>query len=104
MSGQTHADATDQQAYEAAIKCYVVAGNASLDRKKAGDDAKAAAYDSKAHAAFDTAVRFGRSAGLSGEQMTRDFEATQEQELQKLVRDENYNRQSAANCRALGLL
>lgn len=102
--GPAHADASDQQAYEAAMKCYVVAGNASEDRKKVGDQEKAAAYEGKARAAFGVAVKFGRTIGLSRAQMTRDFEATQESELRKLVADVDYNRQSAAVCRALGLL
>lgn len=102
--GPARADASDEQAYRAAIKCYVVAGNASAERKRSGDEAKYAVYERQAHAAFDLAVKFGRAAGHNGSNIEADILETQERELPKLVKDVNYNRQSAATCRALGLL
>lgn len=101
---EVHAEASDQQAYEAAMKCYVVSGSAYGERKKAGDVVKADFYDQKAHASFDLAVKFGRSLGNSGKQIETDILATQERELPRLMKDVGYNRQSAAVCRALGLL
>jgi len=95
---------SDRAAYEAAMKCFVVAGNAYAERQKAGDQTKAAAYETKAHAAFDFAVKFGRSVGRNGSQIKADISETQDRELPKLVADVGYNRQSAATCRALGLL
>lgn len=104
FTAQAHAEASDQQAYEAATKCYVVAGNAYADRKRAGEMAKAQAYEQKAHAAFDLAVKFGRAAGHNGSNIEADILEAQERELPKLVKDVGYNRQAAATCRALGLL
>ena len=98
------AEASDRQAYEAAKKCYVVAAHAAGERERAGDKDKSAFYESKAHAAFDMASKFGQTAGLTGQQISRDIEATQDREIRKLVPDEAYFRQSAANCKALGLL
>lgn len=101
---QVSAEASDQQAYDAAIKCYLVAGHSHAERKRAGDDAKAALYDTKAHASFDLAVKFGQSLGRSGKEIEADILAMQDRELPKLVQDDNYDRQSAAVCKALGLL
>jgi len=103
-SGVAQADPSDRPAYEAAMKCFVVIGNAAGERERAGDAAKAATYKIKAHSAFDLAVKFGKSLGISGQQMTSDFQATQDRELRRLIEDVDYNRQSAADCRALGLL
>jgi hypothetical protein len=101
---RARAETGDQQAYEAAMKCYIVAANASLDRRKAGDEAKSVAYETKAHGDFDLAVKFGRSAGHNGANIEADILETQGRELPKLVKDVTYNRQSAATCKALGLL
>jgi hypothetical protein len=94
----------DRTAYEAATKCFVVNGLAARSRTKAGDKATAAQYDAQAHQSFDTALQLGRSIGLSGEQMSRDIDRTQAQELPKMMSVSGYYRDAMATCKAYGLM
>jgi hypothetical protein len=96
--------AENQAAYAAAMKCFVVNGNATGERLDAGDSAEAAAYEAQARRLFDLAVRLGQSLGYSRDRMEQDFGLAQARELPKLVKDVAYYRSAAATCRAMGLM
>ena len=94
----------NRAAYQAAMKCFVVAGTATGERRDAGDTAKAEMYETKARKAFDTAVRLAGMLGYDRDKVDQDFGLAQAQELPKMVKDIDYYRRSAATCRAIGLL
>jgi hypothetical protein len=105
------ADSTDdavtranRMAYDAAMKCFVANGYASDERRKAGDLAKSAAYGTKARASFDLAYAAGEKIGLSDDQISRDMDYAQETELPRFIRDQRYLLETAATCKALGLM
>lgn len=99
-----HAASADRQAYDAAMKCFVVIGNAVGERQRAHDAAKANSYEQKAHATWEVALKLGRNLGISGPQIADDFEAMRLREQRRLVSDADYNRQAAATCKAMGFL
>jgi hypothetical protein len=94
----------NRSAYDAAMTCFVAAGVAAGDFKKAGNVEKASALEGKARTSFDTAVRLGRSLGYTGEHMDEDFGLTQTRELPRMMSDTAYYRSEVAICKALGLM
>jgi len=102
-TSQIVTDEARRSAYEAALKCFVANGSAYGDAQKAGDAAEAAAFDAKARASFDAAVRLGELLGYSGTRVEQDFRLTQMRELPQIVSNPAYARQSLQTCKALGL-
>lgn len=97
-------DQANRAAYGHAMKCFVANGHARGMRQRAGDEAKAAAYETKARMSFDTAVKLGRALGYSGDRMDQDFGLAQTRELPAMVSDQKYFVEAAATCKALGLM
>jgi hypothetical protein len=105
--GPVSASATpagDREAYQLTMKCYVTDGFASDDQRKAGNSAKADAYEAKARRSFDLAYQFGQKIGLTEKQVGHDIDYAQSSELARMVRDRQYYAAAAANCSAVGLL
>lgn len=94
----------NRMAYDAAIKCFVAASVATGEREDAGDRDAATRYEHSARKSFDTASALGEKLGFSGSRINQDFGMAQAAQLPKLVRDLNYYRDTAAMCRALGLM
>ena len=94
----------DRLAYEAAVKCFVVAGAAAGEREDAGDAAQAAAYDAKARQSFNVATMLGHRLGLSNGSINQDFGLAQTRELPRIVANAAYRKSTAATCKAMGLM
>lgn len=101
---RTEPKSAKREAYEWAIKCFVADGHAQGQRKRAGDDRKAAYYEEKGHEAFDAATKLGAALGLTGGEVTEDFQRIQAVELPTMVGDDQYFLKAAATCKALGLM
>jgi hypothetical protein len=96
--------APGQEAYQAAMKCYVANVHAANGRKKVGDTAKAAIYVTNAKRSFDGAVALGRNMGLSNQQMNSDLDDVEARELGRIVADQDYFRSTVATCKGMGLM
>ncbi len=90
--------------YQTAMKCFVADAHASNERRRAGDSAKAAAYQGKSREAFDLVYRAGEKIGLSDDAIHRDLDFSQETELPRFIQDQSYLMQTASTCKALGLM
>jgi hypothetical protein len=90
-------------AYDWAVKCFVANGSARGTSNDAGDTAKAAAFERRARASFDTASALADKLGYSGSRLDQDLGLAQAQELPKFVRDITYLRNTLATCKGLGL-
>ncbi len=104
---QTAANADREKllaAYELAHKCFVADGFARQNRQEAGDQARAQYYDGKAKQAFDAAVRLSKSLGYTSARFDIDFKAISNRELARLMEDDGYFDQIAAQCKAYGLM
>ena len=107
VSADSTADAVakaNQGAYEHAIRCFLANGYASDGRRKAGDAARATAYDTKARQSFDLAYAAGNRIGLNDTKIGRDLDYYQSIELPRFIRDEKYLLSVASTCKALGLM
>jgi hypothetical protein len=91
-------------AYDSTLKCFVADGYASDERRKAGDAVKSAAYKAKARESFDLAYAAGEKIGLTDQKIGRDLDFAQETELPQFIRDQRYLLDTAATCKALGLM
>jgi hypothetical protein len=94
----------NHMAYDAAIKCFVADAYASDERRKAGDAAKSAAYHTMSRVSFDVAFTAGTKIGFDDDKVNRDLEFAQETELPRFIRDQKYLLDTAATCKAMGLM
>ena len=95
---------SDLAAYEATMKCFVANGVLAGTRRDVKDAAGVASAEANARRAFDLAVQFGHKLGYSENRINADFGLAQGRDLPKLVNDPAYVRETAATCRALGLM
>jgi hypothetical protein len=94
----------NRMAYEASMKCFVANGHARGLRTRAGDPAKAAMYERKAHDAFDMAHLAGQALGLSEDEVNADIKAVQDETLPRMVGNESYFHDAVAACKAADLM
>jgi hypothetical protein len=108
LTANAEPDSTVRPTYEAtyggALICMVANGYASLERRDAGDSAKATFYDGKAREAYDLAFQAGRYLGYGDPKIQADLDRVQAAELPKLMASVDYRRSVAATCKALRLL
>jgi hypothetical protein len=93
-----------RSAYAATLKCVVANGNAEGERRDAGDPNGAARYDANAKRSFDGAFKLGGVLGLSEQQINRDLDEAQANELPRMVKDRSYFIDAVATCKGLGLM
>lgn len=91
-------------AYELAHRCFVADGFAQMNREKANDQQRAQYYKQKAKQSFDASVRLSKLLGYSTERYQIDFQAISNRELARLMQDDGYFNQVAAECKAYGLM
>lgn len=94
----------NENAYAAAMKCFVANGRATGMRQRAGDAAGAARYEASGRSSFDAAMQLGRRLGYPNHRMNQDFDLVQLRELPLMVSDAAYFREAVTMCRSLGLM
>eukprot|EP01030_Chromulinospumella_sphaerica_P017210 gene17210-17034_t len=93
-----------RQAYQTAIRCFVVNGHVSLMFKRKGDTANAQLFDGKARTAHDAAKGYALFLKLAPNQISRDMDATTDAELRRLLAEPGYLTEAAKACKAASLM
>ncbi|ESQ82992.1 hypothetical protein [Asticcacaulis benevestitus] len=93
-----------QAAYELAHRCFAADGFAQMNREKANDQQRAQYYKDKSKQAFDVAARLSKQLGYTSNRFDIDFQAISKRELARLMQDDGYFNQIAAECKAYGLM
>ena len=101
VSAEDAVTIANRGAYDWALKCFVANGSAAGTSKDGGDAAKAAAFEDRARASFDTASALADKLGYSGSRFNQDLNLAQTHELPKIVKDIAYLRSTLATCKSL---
>jgi uncharacterized protein (DUF2225 family) len=101
---QTTATPNVQAAYEMAMKCFVAAGHAYLNRRDANDTARASYFNDKAQHDWNTAQHLSQQLGYSSARFEEDLTVVRERELPLMVNDPDYFSRAADECRVYGLM
>ena len=104
ISGGHQENSRDGSAYFQALLCTVANANASGDRERAGDDAKAKQYHSQMEHDYRIAQGLGDVLGKSHATISADLRGVQEVHLPKMVKDQQYFYRVVANCKYYKLM